>query len=332
MKTALCILSVLLTIGSISAAPLKPDKVPAGAKWMVHVDMEAFVKSKFGTVVFQPSAQGAPVSLPRDVQSILANQKPSDLRGFTVFGDGVAPENIVAIIDAAYDQERLLAKLKERPGYTTEKAGAHTIHLAAPRDPAAANAAGQPAPPRPDDAIICLYDAKTMVVGSNMSALSFVLDVLDGKEAGAADAKEWAELKVTPASYLAVRARHMDVPPEMINPANQARFALLTSMTSLQADIGETAENVFFAAACEMDNPESAVQIQQFVAGMVSLLMLQGAQVPELAKITQAVKLDVNDRKVTLDCRVPVADAIMLFTQRNRLLQGVNLPNMPPAR
>ncbi|OGV66846.1 MAG: hypothetical protein A3K18_30365 [Lentisphaerae bacterium RIFOXYA12_64_32] len=333
MKESLLRASVLMSLlmaCAVSAGPLLPAKVPAGAKWIVHVDMELFLKAKFGQAVFQQSPQGTPVSLPKEMQSLLANQKPSDLRGLTLFGDGVSQENIVAIIDVAYNQEVLVAKLKERPGYTTETVGTHVLHLSAPQNPAQADPQAQR--PTADQAVVCLFDANTVVVGPGKPALLFVLDVMDGKEAGAAGSAEWEGLAVTPTAFLSTRLRHMDIPPEMINPGNQARIAMLTSISALRTDFGETEDLLSFSAMCDADKPESAVQIQQFVAGMVSLLMFQGAQVPELAKLTQGIKLGVNDKTVTLDCKLPVTEAIALLNQRNRLFQGMAIPNAPPAQ
>src|SRR4051812_41820712 len=41
----------LLTVGSVMAGPLNRDLVPENAKWVLHLDGEAFLKTQLGAAV-----------------------------------------------------------------------------------------------------------------------------------------------------------------------------------------------------------------------------------------------------------------------------------------
>ncbi|HUT90948.1 MAG TPA: hypothetical protein VMY37_15710 [Thermoguttaceae bacterium] len=129
MKTLLAALA--LAIGSASlvcAEPLASTHVPADAKWLVHIDVDAIKTGKVARAI------GALwLNLPagaehlKRVGAVVGLDPAEDLRGITIYGGQYAEPAAVVILRTKVDRKRLMAFLEAAPGYRIHSYGEHEL-------------------------------------------------------------------------------------------------------------------------------------------------------------------------------------------------------------
>ncbi len=111
-----CFLPLLLSFAPLVAAPIDPSLVPASAKWVLHVDLDAMRGSATGREVFRriEAEQGAKLTTFKRISSVhLLN----DVHNITLYGDG-RPERGVALISGNFDRAHMTDIVRAADGYS----------------------------------------------------------------------------------------------------------------------------------------------------------------------------------------------------------------------
>ncbi|MES2660121.1 MAG: hypothetical protein V4689_15975 [Verrucomicrobiota bacterium] len=120
------LLCLLALTGSLQAAELVSSQIPASAKWVLHLDMDAMRGSMTGIAVLAKiqADHGAKLQAFKRISSVhLVN----DLQGITLFGDG-KPEHAVALVHGKFDQAHMVDVVKASDDYSEETHAGFTIH------------------------------------------------------------------------------------------------------------------------------------------------------------------------------------------------------------
>ncbi len=113
-----------LLANAADAAPFDPKQVPAGVKWVIHVDADATKQSTVGSAIIdeilsRPDAQQGFDAL----QAFAGFSVPKDVHGVTLYGKEFGEENNVIILHGTFDANRILGVLELSPSFTSEAYG-----------------------------------------------------------------------------------------------------------------------------------------------------------------------------------------------------------------
>ena len=113
----------------VSGEPLEPGHVASDAKWVMHVNFDAFRETTLArhlreTVYKKPQSQKY-FEWVRDRYGIDLRE---DLHGLTLYGVDFKPHQGVAVLLADYDREKVLDVIQDEPGYKSSEHGDYTLH------------------------------------------------------------------------------------------------------------------------------------------------------------------------------------------------------------
>jgi hypothetical protein len=119
------LLSLLALTNSLQAAELVPSRIPASAKWTLHLDLDAMRGSETGKAVFARIEADHGVKL-QALKRISSVHLVNDLHDITLFGDG-KPEHAVALVHGNFDQAHMVDVVKASDDYSEETYAGFTI-------------------------------------------------------------------------------------------------------------------------------------------------------------------------------------------------------------
>jgi len=124
---SIAMLTVLTLTPQAQAKPLDSAQVPNDAKWVVHVDFDAFHE----TMLVKRIEKAKP-ELVAGIREWMSNKygvdPKSDLHGLTMFGQSYETHTGTAILAANFDQEKVVNKLKDTPQLKTTQWKGHTLY------------------------------------------------------------------------------------------------------------------------------------------------------------------------------------------------------------
>ena len=108
--------------------PFDRRHVPADARWVVHLDVDAARPTKLWQAVIDrlDREPGAKAKLGQ-IEAVSGMRFPRDLHDVTVYGQSTTDEAGVAVVHADVDRPRLLACFGGLPGYAARHVGGHDV-------------------------------------------------------------------------------------------------------------------------------------------------------------------------------------------------------------
>ena len=129
MKRLLLPTLCLLGLPFARAAELNPGHVPAGARWVAHVDVDALRATTGGKRLLALVDQGMAANQLNAVKALTGVDLRTDLRGITACGKSDKPSEAAIVVHGAFDAERLVTILKANGSYKSETiAGGQVVH------------------------------------------------------------------------------------------------------------------------------------------------------------------------------------------------------------
>ena len=132
LKKAALLSVAMLTMGFASAqapaAALDEKTIPASAKWVIHVDVQALTKTQTWAQL-EPRLMARPqyAKSKGEVERIFRITLPQDLHDFTLFGASANPQDGVAIIRGKIDQKDLMGFLSRLTPVKEETLDGHAV-------------------------------------------------------------------------------------------------------------------------------------------------------------------------------------------------------------
>lgn len=295
-----CAAAILAFVGQASAAPVDLKDVPADAKWLVHVDVDAIRQS---TVVQKmwPKAMEMHPDAQKRIEKLLAETGMDirkDLHGVTLYGKQLGKHEGVAIVRAKCEPKLLLEKAAAAPDHKVVEYGDYRIQTWTPKGcPKAKTAAG------------VFFKPDVLVFAKTADEVKAALDVLTGKTACAAKGSA-LDGRAFPGTTVLMRATgfaDIDAPE---------KHKCVKQIKSLRVAMGENEGKSFFRARAEMDNEETAKQVTAIIEGGLAMAKLHTADKPDAKGLVDAVKIHGEGANIMVGWEAS-ADHIWSFMEKH---------------
>jgi len=284
-------LAVVLGLAAIGRAePVDLKQVPADAKWLVHVDVDAMRESVVVQKAYQKCMEMHKEAAQRldKIHNELGLDLRKDLHGVTVYGKDLDKQHGVLIVHADVDQKRLLEKAPKAPDHKVAQYGSHEIHSwTHKRGKESHTAFGT------------LLQPNVLVFAGSEAAIHAALDVLDGKSPGITDEKSPLAGRLPPGATLIVRA-------SAVGP--QVKCRIFKDADSLRITLGENKGESFYRARLTMKSPEAAEQVKAVVEGFKAMVGLTHGSDAAAMKLVNAVKVTTQDKTVRIAWSAPAEE------------------------
>ncbi len=309
LRIASVICYALMAAGIVRADALPASAIPADARWVMHLDMDAVRNTPlwemFQKKFVEPQKEYF-TGRKKLVEAATGANMEKDLHGLTLFGTAFDETSACLLLHVPMDQQRVTTLLKENPEFRSTEHNGHTIMSW--RDQGRL--------------LYGSFAAGDMVlVGRSNKMVALVLDTIDGKSPAlknerllpvAATTMDGGE-KVAPLWWLAAtdvadlpRTQKVDSP-------------LLAQIDTASLAVGATRERVTIRAAVLAKSEKSAQLLMAAADGVKAMLALAAAderanpQVRTLGSAMQNLTLamDAKDVSATWSVEMEKLDAML---------------------
>jgi hypothetical protein len=311
VKTFIFLLGPALAAATAFAEPFQSRNVPADAKWVVHLDLENFLKASIGEFLgkelldkklahpIRKMRENLGIDLDwREVQSIAAYgsefKKTADRHAVLLIR---TKQNIPAALDSVIDK---LSRTAPGGPQALQKAheGNATIYTlngdvfgtAAPHD--------------------------LFLVSRSKEQILLARRVVDGKSPNLTSNNSFPDLREPRSGFLVAAVTEpfssgIKLPPQAEGLKNAENGRIVA---------GETGERVFLNLAINTREVETAIRMQQVVQGLIALATLSQAEKPDLQNLVQGTKVSSTNKTVTIEVDIQAADVIARISENRGAL------------
>ncbi len=286
MKLLTALIALPLLACPAIAGGIDRTQVDASAKWVAHLDVEAFRSTQLYQELKAADKEG---ELERGLAQIASEhgvQVLDDIFSVTAYGTALGEEHGVVIVQANEHVEAALAAAQQ-------KAGAKSLKLRE-RDCVQWGEGAQ-------GGYSCLRagtgDWRQIVLSKSQADLEQALDVLD-KKRPALDSQPQSELFAAPAAGTFAFVAASGILEELAgmhgHDVKQVSAAARLAK-GLRIELGETTGNLFLDLRLRTEKPEDAQRIQRIFDGLLALPGLMGGESEAgevIDNLTAAIKVE----------------------------------------
>jgi hypothetical protein len=312
MKTIAFLASTALAATLARADPIDPTRVPADAKYVLHVDMDALRPTKLWAAINDRlvgnEAFGTKMGLFEQGSGM---HFPHDLHAITIYGRAVGDEAAVVVVRAKMNRAQFMAAIQFADNYAGDSYGKYDV---ASWD---------------DDkrALYCAFhDDATLIFARSLDNLKSALDVMDGKLPAVAPTDPLAAGAKQPALVYVALADLQSTAGNAPNPlvkqidggwlnVNERRAAA-TRPTTEPASPDAVVHVVLTAKSA--DAAQQLLQAATGLRAMVAMAAAAGNADPKIqfaAAVLRPLTLGQAGKDVSADVAVPV-DQLEQFADR----------------
>ena len=270
MMSALICATALAT-PTARANPLDPARVPADAKWVCHVDMDALRPTQLWQVIDDRLAANEPFQAKVGQFEMVSGMTfPRDLHDVTLYGRAAGDEAAVVLIHAKMDRQQVMAAVTMAPGYSSDLFGKYEVVS------------------WEDDGremFGAFHDDATLIVGRVSANVQAALDVIDAKaDHIAPDTPLAAGAKSRSLVYIAaIDPASLGKPGETPNPlvkqlasgwVGVTERATPATQSTTRPTTGPAAAEAVVRATLTAKTPEAAQQLQAAAGGLKAMVGL----------------------------------------------------------
>ena len=168
-------LSLVLALAlTLRADPLDRRRLPAGATWFIHLDVDAAKASTLGQSLRDEWLKQPPVADAISKARAATGMDPMrEIQSVTLYGLAFSPDQTVLIVHGNVNRPHLELLLKALPDYHAETAGGHEVYSWTERKPESGDSTCTRSG--------AFYGTDKIVISPSTAALVTALEVLDGK-------------------------------------------------------------------------------------------------------------------------------------------------------
>ena len=285
---ALIALPLLLSPSAPGASPgIDRAQVDAAAKWVAHIDVEAFRSTQLFQEIKAADKEGELDKALGDVESQHGIQLLEDVFSFTAYGTKLGDDHGVLLVQANAHAEAALTAAQQ-------KNGAKGLRIRE-RDCVQWGAGS-------DDGFSCLLpatgDRRQIVLTKTQADLEQALDVLD-KKRPAIDSQPQSDLYAAPSAGAFAFVAASGILEQLAGPHGHdvKQFSAAAHLAKgLRIELGETSGNAYVDLRLRTEKPEDAQRIQKIFDGLLALPgLMHGADTEAgevLDRLTQAIKVE----------------------------------------
>ncbi len=300
-----------MALPSLSHAdPLDARQIPADAKWVVHVDMDAARGTKVWAALDDQLSKNQDFqSAVGTIEQITGAQFPRDLHDITLYGRSADDQAGVVIVHAKVDRARTLTLLSMNAGYDTKPYGDY--HLVTWHD---------------DQKNRPMYgafkDDSTILIAQTEDLVKSALDVMDGKSAGIRiDSPLAAGAKPQLLAFVAA-----DDLPTLKKKNGQEQSPVIQQMQNAWISLSESDDNAVLDAKVTASDADSAMRLNDLLNGVKAMVAMYSeaktrngaeAKAKVVISLLDALTVKREDKTLTLELKVAVARAQAAFDTMN---------------
>jgi hypothetical protein len=296
-------LGLALALPLVSPAdPLPAAKIPADAKWVLHLDADAFRRSKIGEHIVREVLDPKSAKAKEDLEQSLGFALDwTRMHSITLFGPTYQPKadnSGLALIRTSMNVVQGLDTAIERnnPALRPEQIEAGPTPLYRINK----------------DSYVWAGPGGWFLLGKSRDALDRARAALTGSAPSLATANLLKGFGPAQDSFFFLGlaedfGQKADLP---------LKAAVLKQAEGGRLVLGERGDQVFAQLTIRTRTAEAAQQIQQVVQGLIALGALSQDAKPELQELAQGAKVTAADQSVTISLEIPSARALAKIAER----------------
>jgi hypothetical protein len=276
--------------------PLQFEHVPAGAKWVAHIDADAARSSKVMATVLKECLKVGDVAENSETSHTKpwAAVKLEKLRGVTLYGSRLGLRHGVAVVYGECDRKELLAKLKEKVDVKASGAGDREVYTWTKHK--GTDLAHEVALAFPSDGV--------MVLASGSDELAKALDVIAGKGANLTSIKSPLSKKAPDGAILIARAEGLedaDIGPRL------KFFRLIRGFDYVAAESGGKWKEELAVTA---DTEAVAEDLRKVMDGLLAVTALYFHEYPKLVAMIKDSRVERTGATARVSYEGSVSDVV----------------------
>jgi hypothetical protein len=289
------------------AGPLQRSEVPADAKWVLHLDLDAFRAAQVGDYLIRARIEKDMARVRGDLKTYLDFDFDwTQINGLTAFGTDLGrggKARAVLLIHTALDVAKgFEAAIAKQAQAGVEGSVTRTLESPVPIYSVR------------EELFVAAPAGKAVVVAKTREQLDKGLGVVTGQVTSLASTPAFLDFPPTPAGliFLGMASGIADETP--LPP--QAKVLKMTDAG--QVVLGESGTQVFLIATLKAKSAEVSAQMQQVLQGLIALGALGQPENPDLLQLIQLTRVTANDRLVTVSVELPVATVTQKLEARQK--------------
>ncbi len=288
---------IFLWAASAWAGPLDSGDVSSSARWVIHLDAQAFWGSQFGTQIKQVVDSNGVRAKIDAMKQLFGSDLISDIHSITLYGADGDDKHAVALVKGKMNPKKLISMAVMTPRYEKIEVGEWQIHQWGGDDG------------KQKIQYMGFASDQTLVLSQTRSTVEMALNVLAGKADTVKGTERFRALNRAPDNaFVVVCAEELaDL------TKGQAHAAMLQRSSMMAFMVGE--KNGFFNTTLELEteSSDSAGQIEVMGRGILAMVQFQETQVPQVKSLVQACSLKSEDKTVEFSFRYPVEKLMVIL-------------------
>ena len=308
--------TVLLTVAIIPgfAGQLDETKVPTDAKWVVHVDFEAFRKSAVGThfltKFLEPKINENDFFKKANLSINLSN-----ISGLTAYGpnfekDGDGVLLLATTADVKKDMDTLVGMASLSENET--------------KDVTMVQQSPFPLYNVKNDLFVAPLGGNTVLLAKSREQVERAREITTGKGETFAKKNPFKDYPAAPKGYFfAAMAQgfneNANIPPQaqVLRETEGGRFLM-----------GESDKNLFLNLVFKGKDQEATTKIQQVLQGIVALVSMSQQNNPDLIELANSTKISGEGQNVSITLNFPTAKAVQQVDKHVKVKAKKNAVNL----
>ena len=269
-------LALVLTVGQ--AAKVDKINISNNAKFVAHLDLDAFRASKIGTTLLERVRQEEGREKFEALVEIIGFDPLTVIQGATMSGNG-EEDNGILIVRHKADNAKLLAFMKLDENYRKTEHGKHEIHGAGDRGDG-------------ERGYVSFVNDTTAVLAAGRELAAKAIDLVNGK--GAAKKLPPSLVSIGKDTKNAFLVANADV--SAISNIDDENIKQMAKEASLV--LGESDGKLILSLSVDAYDADTAEQMEAMVNGLIGFARLSQEENPEIKDILKGLK--VRRKEVTL--------------------------------
>ena len=288
MKTLFSMVALAMSVAAVQAAKIDKANISNDAKFVVHLDLDAFRASKIGITLLEKIRKDEGGEKLNALAELIGFDPLSAIHGATMFGNG-EEDNGILVVKHKADNTKLLAFMKLDEYYRKTEHGKHEIHGAGDRGDGKRG-------------YVSFVNATTAVLAASRELAAEGIDLVNGKGAAlkqiptslvSADKKAKNAFLV---DYANVEDLKEHIDNETVNQmAKRVAFVM-----------GESDEKFILSISVDALDADAAENMENMVNGLIGFARLNQDENPEVKDILKGLKVTRNEENVSVHFSVGV--------------------------
>lgn len=294
------IIAIALILG-VSAFGLEftPGMIAADAEWVMHADFDRGRSTELGQFLMAEMDKGK-CKVKLEKTKALFDMDPSrDIASVTAYGPSLGEEEGAMLIDATYDEARLMDFISQAESYKETTLDGYKVHS---WTHAECNGTRRTHAIFTADGVIVCSGTREGVIAA--------ADVLVGKKPSIRPA---STINLANQGHAPFMAAALKVDDARKIPA---KAAILKQSESMVFTAKERAGKIVMRMNLKTDNAETALNVDSIARGMLAMMHLQSQENPDLATIAQGVEITTVGNEVSIKIAIPFNTLIDMYYGR----------------